>query len=168
MVMALFLYIKLLFMAQNIHQAPIVFTLNNTGAYHERSAIIFLTMQILLTIPETTTKDYINGLGYFTEAEIMLLHARILNRRNKEVMMNEKHFIIYNACFHFVKKLLLDNGESQDVILLKKVYAEASQEGIFKIKDLVLEFIAVGEKLFQTEYKNNHNLTAALAKIANS
>ena len=154
-------------MATNIHQAPIVFTLNNTGAYHDRSALIFLTIQIMLSLPEATTKDYITKLGYFTEADFLLLNARILNKRNKEVAMNEKHFLIYNTCFHLIKKLLMD-GESDDITLLKKMYAEAEQEGIFKVKDRVMEFIEVGQKLFKADYKNNYHLVAALNKIANS
>jgi len=164
---AMCLSFKLYFMANNPHQSHIVFTLNNTGEYHNRSALVFITVQILLGLVGTSTKNYIEGLGYFTERDLLLLHDRILNKRNKEVAMNEKHFIIYNAAFHCVKKLLLDEY-CQDVLILKEAHGFVLDKSIFHVKTLMLEFIEVGEKLFKTEYKNNHSLTIALTKIANS
>jgi|GEM_PF-1032050 len=164
---AMCLSFKLYFMANNPHQSHIVFTLNNTGEYHKRSALVFITVQLLLGLVGTSTKNYIEGLGYFTERDFVLLNDRILNKRNKEVAMNEKHFIIYNAAFHCVKKLLLDEY-CQDVLILKEAHGFVLDKSIFHVKTLILEFIEVGEKLFKTEYKNNHSLTIALAKIANS
>lgn len=151
-------------MANKIHLASIVYTLNNTGEYHNRSALVSLTIQILLNIPGTLIKSYISELGYFNEADLKLLHDRILNKRNKEVAMNEKHFIIYNASFQVVKKILLDE-EGSDAILLREAHQLETEKTIFKVKDLMLEFIRVGEKLFKADYKNNHRLSAALAKI---
>ena len=152
-------------MATNIRTAPIVFTLNNSGAYHERSALIFMTFKIMLLLEGTSAKDYITSLDLFTERDVLLLLERIINRRNKEVMMNEKHFIIYNAVFIYIKKVLL-NADSKDAVLL-----EVAQEGhpnskISKVKDLVIDFIIVGEELFQTKCKNNHSLTVAFTKIS--
>ena len=152
-------------MATNIRPAPIVFTLNNTGAYHERSALIFMTFKIMLLLEGTSTKNYIAYLGYFKEAEVLLLLERIINRRNKEVTMNEKHFIIYNAVFSYIKKILL-NPESEDAILLENAQVNRPNSKITKVKDLVIDFIIVGEQLFQSKCKNNHSLTVAFSKIS--
>ena len=152
-------------MATNIRPAPIVFTLNNTGAYHERSALIFITFKIMLLLDGTSTKDYVEDLGYFMEKDVFLLHDRILNRRNTEVTMNEKHFIIYYAVFMFIKKVLL-NPLSQDAILLENIQANQPDSKITKVKDLVIDFITVGEQLFLTKYNNNHSLSVAFNKIS--
>jgi len=152
-------------MATNNRPAPIVFTLNNLGAYHERSALIFITFKIMLLLEGTSAKNYVEVLGYFNEKDVFLLHDRILNRRNKEVAMNEKHFIIYHAVFSYIKSILL-NPVSQDAILLENIQAIQPDSKISKVKDLIIDFINVGEQLFQTKYKNNHSLSVAFAKIS--
>jgi len=152
-------------MASNIRTAPIVFTLNNTGAYHDRSCIIFLTFKALLFLEGSNAKKYIENLDLFKENDVLLLLERLVNTRNKEVTMNEKHFIIYNAVFIYIKKLLL-NPECEDAVLFANALVNHPTKSINDVKDLVLEFITVGEQLFETKYKNSHTMTIAFNKIS--
>jgi hypothetical protein len=150
-------------MAANVHQAPIVFTLNNTEIHHTYSATAFVIVDRLLRNQTSEVHDFINGLGYFTAADFQLLHDRIINVRNKKVPMNEKHIIIYFAVVHFACAAML---KDEEMSILNRDGMDDSTAGLEEIREKLLAFGTVVGAKFRTDFKNRKTFMAAVGRIA--
>ncbi len=147
----------------NTHQAPIVFTLNNTDIHHTYTATAFVIVERLLGDRKSSIHKFISDLGYFTAADFFVLNTRIINVRNKRVPMNEKHIIIYFAVVHFACAALLIDEEMS---ILNYNGTDDSTENLEEIREKVLSFGTVIGKKFRADFKDRKIFMAAVAKIA--
>ena len=150
-------------MATNVHQAPIVFTLNNTDIHHTYSATAFVLFERLLGDENSAIHCFISDLGFFTAEDFHVLNNRIINVRNKQVPMNEKHIIIYFSVVHFAcVAMLLD----EEMRILNSNGTDDSTANIEEIREKVLSFGTVVGKKFRADFKNHKTFMAAVARIA--
>ncbi len=150
-------------MPTNTHQAPILFTFNNTDIHHTYSATAFVLFERLLGDENYAIHSFITDLGYFTAADFHVLNNRIINVRNKQVPMNEKHIIIYFSVVHFAcVAMLLD----EEMRILNSNGTDDSTANIEEIRGKVLSFGTVVGKKFRADFKNHKTFMAALARIA--
>jgi hypothetical protein len=147
----------------NAHQAPIVFTLNNTDIHHTYTATAFVIVERLLGDRKSSIHKFISDLGYFTAADFFLLNTRIINVRNKRIPMNEKHIIIYFAVVHFACAAFLIDEEMS---ILNYNGTDDSTENLEEIREKVLSFGIVIGKKFRADFKDRKIFMAAVAKIA--
>ncbi len=150
-------------MATNTHQAPIVFTLNNTGIHHTYSATAFVLFDRLLHDEKSGIHRFIANLNCFTAADFRLLQDRIINVRNKQVPMNEKHIIIYFSVVHYACAAMLTDEE---MAILNKNEMDESTEDLEEIREKVLGFGTVVGNKFKADFKSHKTFMAAVQRIA--
>ncbi len=141
---------------------PIVFTLNNADDLSNFVGIAFSWVNYLFHEEESSIHRLIKEMDCFTKEQFLLLHARITNKRNKSIPMNEKHFIIMYAVLSYCGKMIQCKKEVDSI--LEDTEAEVSNN--FKtIKEPFINFSNKNTKVLNHACKNNHTLAVAMAKI---
>ena len=142
--------------------APIMCNLMNGADKHPIHAMMFAIINVMLTKYDPLVINYFAELNYFTIQQYMLFSKRILDKRNVEVPVNQVHFIIFYSILHFIVQLQQSGKMSE---LLR---SELPPEQAKKVEESGLFFITFCNNALEElrkDYKNNHNLLVALAKI---
>jgi len=149
-------------MQKTTRLSPIIFTLNNADDLSNFVGIAFSWVSYLFHEEESSIHRFIQEMNYFTKEQFILLNTRISNKRNKSVPMNEKHFIIMYAVLFYCGKMIQCKKEVDSI--LEDTNPEVAIN--FKtIKDPFINFANNNTKVLNHDYKNNHTLAAAMARI---
>ena len=142
--------------------SPIIFKLSNQPPLDLTNSVIINSIGILIMIDEETVTQYFEHLNYFTIDNFNVFAFRLLDKKNKELNMNQQHLIIYYATLHL---MILALGSTKLTAVLKSKLEESSIEIFDSGKDEMVELCRTSKKTAQRDYKNNNAIIAAFAKI---
>ncbi len=142
--------------------APIICRLTNVDERYDANALIFSLVNILIAKQHPFVVDYFKYLNYYTPVQYAHFSIRISEKRNKSVQVNQQHFIIFYSILHFTIQLY----QSKNIIdfIQAELPTEAS-EGIEETGKMLKEYCEDVLTELKKEYKKNHALTLAFAKI---
>jgi hypothetical protein len=92
---------------KNVPPSPIVFKLNNIPPNGDNYSLIFASINVLLQYDEATVTQYFEHLNCFTIDNYYLLSGRVMEKRNKELNMNQQHLIVFYASVHLMIQALV-------------------------------------------------------------
>jgi len=147
---------------KNVQPSPIVFKLNNIPPNGDSYSLIFASIDVLLQFDEATVTQYFEHLNCFTIDNYYLLSGRVMEKRNKELNMNQQHLIIFYASVHLMMQALVSKKQAG---ILKSRLEETSIEIFNSNKDEMVEFCRTTNKVLRKDYKNNNAIIVAFAKI---
>lgn len=153
-------------MQKDTRPSPIVFKLGNVEPTSHFVGMAFSWISFLILVDESNVHQFVEEMKLFTLNEFTLLNARVVNKRNKEVQMNEKHFIIMYAVIYFTSLVMVSEKETNFLL----TDTEDSEDGFKKeemgpIAEAYLSFSKNSIRSLKHDYKNNHHLAVAMAKI---
>ena len=144
--------------------APIIFKLDNGEQMHTLVGTIFSHVNFLLFVEESSIHDFFaTTSNLFTKEQYTLLSKRIINKRIKEIPMNQNHVIILLAIIYFT--ILMMESDSELKILIDSLESEASEKDITTTRGYILEFATRTLRDFKVKYKSNHAIIIAITKI---
>ena len=149
-------------MQKDTRPAPIVFNLNNADDLSTYVGTAFSWVNFLFYEEEASIHRFIKEIDCFTKEQFLLLHARISNKRNKNIPMNETHFIILYAIISYCGKMILCK---KDVAFILDDAEPEVEKNLKTFTQPFVDFSNKNLKALQHNYKNNHHLAAAMAKI---
>jgi len=150
-------------MVQPTRIMPILFRLNNKDATHDTVLLGFTMLNILLLTEESTAKSVLQSMGIFTTEDFLLLHDRIVNVRNKEVGMNEKHLVIFYGVLHIIVNMF--DLETEVNILKNDEDEEMKEFFLPKSKEYFLKCLTNFINEIKRDYTKNHYIARSIAKI---
>ncbi len=153
-------------MHKDTRPAPIVFTLANVEPMSRFVGMAFSWINFLLLVEASSVHQFIKEMDCFTAEQFKLLYQRVANKRNKSVVMNEKHLIIMYAAIYFTNLVMVSQKET-DFLLnnLEEGDGEEEEGEMEATKDAFINFANINIKDLKHVYRNNHSLAVAMTKI---
>jgi len=151
-------------MAQPTKQLPILYTLDNRNMNHSFVAVAFSMIKFLFLCEESSVKTQLETINLFNISDFDLLSARISNVRNKEVVMNEKHLVIFYTVFYLLTKAL----NSDDEMSIIQDTKEDEDEEITMSAESRAAYLAFAKQStfdLKRDFSKNHYLAGCMAKI---
>jgi hypothetical protein len=146
--------------------SPIVFTFTNVEPMSRFMGMAFSWIRYLLPAEESSVHQFIEETDCFTLEQFALLYQRVINKRNKSVAMNEKHFIVMYAAIYFTNLVMVSQKELDFVLnQLEEGDGEEEEGDMEATKAEFINFANINLKELKHVYRNNHSLTVAMAKI---
>lgn len=147
---------------KTIPPMPIVFKLNNQNEQGETYSLLFNSIGALLNHDRASVTSYFDYLNYFTVDSFTLLALRIIEKRNKELNMNQQHLIIFYATLHL---MILALGSTKLSAVMISQMEETSVEIFHSNKEEMAELCETTIKELRRDHKNNNAIIVAFAKI---
>ncbi len=142
--------------------APIICILVNNEEKNSTHAVIFSLINLLITAKNSIVTDYFDYLNYYTIKQYLLFCDRILNKRNKELPVNQLHFLIFYSIFHFTIQLY----KSKTIIsYLQEQLPPERLETFDETSEVLIIFCTDALDHLRKGYKNNYAIAAAFTKI---
>ena len=142
--------------------APIICKLVNNEEKNSTHAVIFSLINLLITEKNPIVTDYFDYLSYYTIKQYLLFCDRILNKRNKEIQVNQLHFLIFYSIFHFTIQLY----KSKTIInYLQEQLPPERLETFDETSEVLIIFCTDALGQLRKGYKNNYAIAAAFTKI---
>ncbi len=143
--------------------APIICKLNNFDEKLRAHAVLFAMVSLMiLKEDETCVTDYFEYLNYFSTEDYRRFNTRITDKRNKEVPVNQLHFILFYSILHLSIQLYQSKRIMAELVVLIKekdpVEFEESNKSLIAFCNNALDEL-------RRDYKNNNALIIAMAKI---
>jgi len=149
-------------MTQPHRLLPILFTLNNKDVTRDTVVLIFCYLNILLLTEESTANSVLESIDIFTVEDFKLLNNRIINARNKEVGMNEKHLVIFYGVLYMIVKLLHSETE---ISFLINGNTEMERFFLPEFKEQFLKLANQYINELKRNYNKNNYIARSIAKI---
>ena len=148
---------------KNVPPAPIVCLLINNEEKHAAHSLIFGLIDILLAQGDPGITAYFEYLDYyFTPTQYALFRTRIVDKRNKEVRVNQQHFIIFFAMLHLTTLIYTSK---RMIGILKSEFFVDQKDSFGETGNSLIDFCDTAMNELRKEYKNNNALIIALGKV---
>lgn len=141
---------------------PILCTLLNGPEKFDNHTVIFNLINILIATQDPIIPQYFKYLNYFSGFQYVLFCNRISEKRNKEIPLNQQHFILFYAMLHLTTQLY----QSEKIKKLVHSLTTENHTQTFEEKKADLDIIcntALSE--LKKYYQKNNTLIIAMNKI---
>jgi len=142
--------------------APIILGLNNGSDKFEVHRMIFSVIKLLLDKEDPAILDYIAYLDFCTAPQVILLCNRIMDKKNREVLLNQQHFIIFYSMMHLTVQLYKSTRMKAS---LKNVFPVDSEKTYDTICEGMISMCNYTLDDLRSNYKKNNYIINALVKI---
>ena len=150
-------------MKKNIPQpSPFIFNLMNADANQLHFSTLVSVVNFILHVEGSCINDYVTYLDYFTIAQYKLLSVRIMEKRNKQVLMNQHHLIIFYAMLHYITELY---DSEREFTLLKGEFKDQALADMIMLQDYLPNYAKESMAILNRDFKKNNALAVAFAKI---